>query len=138
MILYFSLPYLFIQPSQESPLTLPLLKPIFSFLFHLLQQTTPTTFTNTLFLYTSTIFCLSIFMPLYLDHFLSLYIYIQPFLQFLPKMLSSTLTIQSVEAGTRVQWASESCVNWYCFHLSLFPRSMDRDNSAHSHWFLIT
>ena len=31
----------------------------------------------------------------------------------------------------------DSCEVWRCFQLSLLPRCVDRDNSAHNHWLLI-
>ena len=39
--------------------------------------------------------------------------------------------------ASRALWARDSCVVCHHFDLSLLPRSMDRDNSIHNHWFLI-
>ena len=55
-------------------------------------------------------------------------------LQFSPKIVSHTLTIQSNQAVSRAQWAIESCVDWHFFDMFLFLLNMDRDNSAHNHW----
>ena len=41
------------------------------------------------------------------------------------------------DTTSRTQWAKGSCEDWRCFDLSLPSRSMDKENSAHNHWFLI-
>ena len=48
------------------------------------------------------------------------------------------LVIQPIQVVSKVQWASESQVDWHCFDIYLLPQNMDRDKSAHNHLFPIT
>ena len=34
-----------------------------------------------------------------------------------------------IQAASKTQWASEFCVAWHCFNISLIPQNMDRDNT---------
>ena len=54
----------------------------------------------------------------------------------IPTILPPISAILPIKAVLMAQWVKKSCEEWYCFNLFLLPQSMDRDNSAHNHWFL--
>ena len=39
--------------------------------------------------------------------------------------------------SSRAQLTKESCENWCCFNFYLLSQSIDKDDSAQNHWFLI-
>ena len=51
--------------------------------------------------------------------------------------ISLTSGIYPTQVASKDQGARESYDDWHCFNLSFLSQSMDCDNMAHNHWFLI-
>ena len=118
----FSQPHLCVQPPLESPPNIRLSTsvnfqhPIPPLLVHKIILAIPT---NTLFLYTSTVF--SLYLPIFPhDHPSNPH---QKYFSYLNHLVNSSCV--------KGQGARESCDDWHCFNLSFLPQSMD------SHCFLI-